>query len=1032
VAGPGDIVLWGGDPAHAGSDRWSAQADGGSRAALAADGAALLFSFELGGPGSFAIARCAAAAELPAHWIARLRVRGETSAPVELQLKLVGAGGANVWWWRTPGFAAGAAAVDLAFRRLRLAFAWGPASGGEPRRIEAVEVAVAGSGARGRLAIEALRIEAREPEAPLPPTPALRASSARPGAEPAGVQDADAARAWRPAPDDAAPWLELDLGRSAEWGGLAVDFTGGAPPACRLLESDDGERWRSVADAPAGGPARQWLRTAEGEGRWLRLALTGPTPIGVSRVACVPLALAAAPIRHAEALARAAPRGAYPRHLLGEATAWALVAAEADERKALLGADGALEPFAGGFSIEPFLFADGTLASWTDAAPRPYLAGDRLPIPSVAWNALGLSLSITAFASGAAGASAILLRYAVENPGAAARRARLLLAIRPFQVTPVWQSLNLAGGGGFAPIQRIERTPRGALVNEAVAVQALAPPDAFGATPSDAAPLAAFLARGAVPPAPAAEDALGFAEAAFAFDLALAPGERATIGLAVPPHAAAFAIPAGLDRAGASLWIDGRLFAAERAWRVRLSQLPIVLPPAAARFGATLHASLGWVLLNREGPRIQPGPRCYRRSWIRDGALTALALAEQGFREEATDFLRWYAPHQHPDGRVPCAVDREGVDLAVEHDAHGQLAWAIVEIARLTGDRTFLRALWPHAARAVDAILALLDERSTPQYRGDARFGLLPESISHEGYASRPVHAYWDDYFGLAGLAAVAGAADGDAYPTRATPAELAARRDALAADLRASIERTIAERRIDFVPSSVELADFDPTSTAIALDPCPARHVLPPAALERTFDRWWDELVRRADAPPEAYSAYEIRNVVALLRLGAKDRALALLELLVADQRPPGWCQWPEVSWRPDLPGRFLGDLPHGWIASSFVRALRSLVVYERREDDALVLAAGIPEPWLAPPGIRLRKLPTRWGPLDAAIAADGPDTVLFRFDGARPAHPGGFVVVSPLARPLRGARIGGRAHPAAGPHVELRSLPAELRLLY
>ena len=31
-------------------------------------------------------------------------------------------------------------------------------------------------------------------------------------------------------------------------------------------------------------------------------------------------------------------------------------------------------------------------------------------------------------------------------------------------------------------------------------------------------------------------------------------------------------------------------------------------------------------------------------------------------------------------------------------------------------------------------------------------FGLLPESISHEGYSSKPMHSYWDDFFALQGL----------------------------------------------------------------------------------------------------------------------------------------------------------------------------------------------------------------------------------------------------------------------------------------
>ena len=200
----------------------------------------------------------------------------------------------------------------------------------------------------------------------------------------------------------------------------------------------------------------------------------------------------------------------------------------------------------------------------------------------------------------------------------------------------------------------------------------------------------------------------------------------------------------------------------------------------------SLRASLGWILVNREGPRIQPGPRCYRRSWIRDGTLTGTALVEMGFADEARAFLRWYAPFQLPDGRVPCAVDRHGIDQAVEHDSHGQLVWGVVEVFRLTGDRDFLRELWPRVLAAVGAIEALRAQRTTDAYRGSAAFGLLPESISHEGYASHPVHSYWDDCFAVRALADAADAAavlgDGGAA------ARIGALRDAMRADLRASV----------------------------------------------------------------------------------------------------------------------------------------------------------------------------------------------------------------------------------------------------
>jgi hypothetical protein len=216
----------------------------------------------------------------------------------------------------------------------------------------------------------------------------------------------------------------------------------------------------------------------------------------------------------------------------------------------------------------------------------------------------------------------------------------------------------------------------------------------------------------------------------------------------------------------------------------------------------------------------------------------------------------------------------------------------------------------------------------------------------------------------------------------------------------------------IDFVPGAAELGDFDPTSTAIALDPLSEGERLPRAALERTFERYWAELEARwqGSRVQDAYTPYEIRNAVALLRLGWKERALSLLAWLIGDQRPPGWRQWPEVSTRDPRAPRFLGDLPHGWVASSFVRALRALCAYERDEDGVLVVAAGIPEAWVREaPGVRVRGLPTHFGVLDFAIVAEGEARVRARF-GGRCRPPGGLVLVSPLPAPLRGVFVDGR----------------------
>ena len=828
-------------------------------------------------------------------------------------------------------------------------------------------------------------------------------------------------------PGDPHPWLELDFGALREWGGLLVDFGGDAAPAHRVLGSDDGAHWKLLLEAAAGATARSWLATGEADARFVRLELGAPH--AVRRVEVVPVELAVSPARWASARARAAPRGHYPRHLLGEHAYWALVGGDGDERKGLLGEDGALELDVEACSIEPLLWTGDRLLTWADVELGASLAEGSLPVPSVEWRAAGLRLAITAFASGAAGRSALVARYAVTNTGAVARRLRLLLVVRPFQVTPSWQSLNLVGA--IARIGRLAYAAGRVRVDSERTIAAVSAPDGFGAATS-AEGLAA-LASGRLPEATQVDDPIGFAEGALAFDLVLAPAASEAVWIAAPLFAASEAPPAGLARAEAARWGEARLAETLAHWRARLARVPITLPACAAPFEESLRASIAWILVNREGPRIQPGPRCYRRSWIRDGTLTGTALAEMGFADEAKAFLRWYAPYQYEDGFVPCAVDRKGIDRAIEHDSHGQLAWGTVELYRLTRDEAFLRALWPHVVRAVGAIERLRAERTTAAFRGNVRFGLLPESISHEGYASNPAHSYWDDFFAVRGLADAAWAAGqlGDA----AAAERIGALCSEMRRDLHASIIASMSKHGIDFVPGAAELGDFDPTSTSIGLDPCGELARLPRAALERTFERYWQELDarRRGAAPNDAYTAYEVRNAVALLRLGWKQRALEVLAWLISDQRIPAWREWPEVTTRDPRAPRFLGDLPHGWVASSFVRSVRRLVAYEDDDSRALVIGAGVPEAWVREaPGVGVASLPTHFGALDLQLIADGADRVRATFGGAC-SPPGGVVVVSPLARPLRGAIVDGVVRAVEDPtRVRLAALPRELVLVY
>src|SRR5262249_22830984 len=157
------------------------------------------------------------------------------------------------------------------------------------------------------------------------------------------------------------------------------------------------------------------------------------------------------------------------------------------------------------------------------------------------------------------------------------------------------------------------------------------------------------------------------------------------------------------------------------------------------------------------------------------------------------------------------AVDRNGPDPLPEHDSHGELIYAVMECFRFTRDCAFLAEMWPAVRNAVSYLETLRAARLGPEFDAPefrARRGLLPESVSHEGYPAHPVHSYWDDFWALQGYrdAAAMAAILGENAEAR----RIAAVRDEFRAAVLASVECTMAERGIDYVPGSVEWADFD------------------------------------------------------------------------------------------------------------------------------------------------------------------------------------------------------------------------------
>ena len=794
-------------------------------------------------------------------------------------------------------------------------------------------------------------------------------------------------------PDQASP------GDPREFGGVTLRWPPGQGASRYELQFlGDGAQWHTVrhVDGAHGDVQHHWL--PDSEARAVRV-------VGAATAPAIELIDAASANAFFMQIAKQAPRGAYPRAYVGEQSYWTVLGVDGAATASLMSEDGVVEPLPGVGALEPFLIADGRTLSWADARITHTLREGDLPMPSVHWRADDLALDVEAFGHGTPEAARAIARYRVANLGTRSREVVLALAWRPFQANPPTQFL--ANPGGASGIDVIAWDGRLLSVDGLPRAQPLTSPDRVDI---DAMPV-------------------GFASATLRYTLTLRPGERREIAVALPVTAGAISGAFNAEREAESV-------AAQ--WRARLDRVRISGPAEVEDVARTLRSALGHILVNRSGPALQPGARAYARSWIRDGALTSSALLRLGHEDEARDFLRWYAPFQFKSGKVPCCATARGADPVPENDSDGEFAFAAAELWRYTHDDATARAMWPHVAAAIAHMETLRAGERTAANRTPERagyFGLMPPSISHEGYSDKPAYSYWDDLWAHTGYRSAVELARGLGLNDDAT--RLAAQRDAFLADLRASIDASAQRFKSDLLFGAADRGDVDPTSSTIALSPGGLLGTLPDALVRNTFERYWRDFeARRADEAAGvrhgdgAYTPYEWRNVGALVRLGQRERAWQAMNYFYRDRRPAGWNQWAEVVLRNDREPRFLGDMPHGWVASDQIRSVLDLFGYEHEGEHALVLAAGVPAHWLDGPGVAIEGLRTPYGPLSWKARRSANGVVTVDVQALRSQPPGGITLRGPWRADAR-VEVDGRAVDGPADTIRLLRTPARVRII-
>jgi hypothetical protein len=152
--------------------------------------------------------------------------------------------------------------------------------------------------------------------------------------------------------------------------------------------------------------------------------------------------------------------------------------------------------------------------------------------------------------------------------------------------------------------------------------------------------------------------------------------------------------------------------------------------------------------------------------------------------------------------------------------------------------------------------------------------------------------------------------------------------------------------------------------------------------------------------------------------------------------RQPPGWKQWAEVAYREKRAPKYIGDMPHTWVGSDFVRSVLDMLVYERGRDSTLVVAAGVPWRWLeqradhAADALRVGGVHTIYGPVAYEMRARA-DSVEVTLESSIRVPPGGILVLPPARRPFRQATVNGQpAALTAEGGVMVRALPAQVVL--
>ncbi|OFX15009.1 MAG: hypothetical protein A2Z18_03195 [Armatimonadetes bacterium RBG_16_58_9] len=352
-----------------------------------------------------------------------------------------------------------------------------------------------------------------------------------------------------------------------------------------------------------------------------------------------------------------------------------------------------------------------------------------------------------------------------------------------------------------------------------------------------------------------------------------------------------------------------------------------------------------------------------------------------------------------------------------ELDAPGEVIYALTQHYRRTGDRGFLREVWPTISKASRYIA---DKRRSNRSADPKTREILPASRSAEDIGSPNLQHYWDDFWCIRGLrdAAFVAGELGDAGEAVRIRAEARGLLDATWSSIRA----VSSEHGISYIPNGPE----ELTSSAMArgttagLWPC---EVLDPRDpfVRQSFDVYWDKWVRSSGGGFNhkgnfwPYAGLDLAQCY--LMLGQPNRAHRILRWTIEHDPTGGFYSWPEGMDKKTLTLR-VGDMPHGWFCAAYINLLRNMLF--RESGDQILLFPNVPNDWLEPgKQISIADFPTLHGLISYRVRSS--ETAIELNIAANPGPPGGYRIILPSSIAAVAVDVDGRTEAFAQPKREL-----------